>query len=222
MGKVVSTIKRAVRNFDVERRAIKYIERSATRPEAAPKHPNTHRPIWSQDAVSKLFQRNPDLDNRVDKLNIRSCPIKKGILPDGTDYVKQSTRRLPQRIEGSDPFPEPHIDYGFVVPESIPTGRITMRQAVNMIKAHQLQENTIDELAQSTTLEKDKVEAIVNHFMLFTIPSKGYWMPPSLLPGLTESSQLLDKPVEDGPVDEPFGGAARSGRREALRGLEFD
>lgn len=201
---------------------MKYIDKSAAQAKAAPKHPNTYRPIWNEDTASKLFSHNPDLDHRVDKLNILSSPIKEGILPDGSDYVKESTRRLPQKIESFDPFPEPHIDFGFVVPESIPTGRITMRQAVNMIKAYQLQENTIDELMQSTTLEKDKVEAILKHFMLFTVPSQGYWMPPGLLPELEGSSQLLDKPIEDGPVEDMFGGAAPTGRRVALRGLEND
>ncbi|TGZ74531.1 hypothetical protein CRM22_000880 [Opisthorchis felineus] len=219
MGQALASVKRFVRNFDVEHRAMKYIEKSSKRAVAAPKHPGTPPIQLSHGQLEDLFSHNPELDRRVDKFDITSAPVKDGILPESVNYVKESKRRLPQKVYGQDPFPEPHIDFGFIVPDSVPKGRLTMRQAVNLIKAYQTKQSTIEELALSNNMDRRNVEAIVEHFMLFTVPSAQFWMPPSLLSDIAEKQNLLDQPVETTDSDEPLGGSIHEKRRSALLGL---
>ncbi|CAL8098906.1 unnamed protein product [Calicophoron daubneyi] len=223
MGKVMSTVRRFVVNFDVEDRAMKYLEKSKTMARAAPKHPGTKAPELDKTTLDTLFSPNRELDRRVDQFRIQSSPVKDGILPEGYDYVKESTRKLPQKTYGEDPRPTLPVDFGFVVPDVIPEGKLTMRQAVNLIKAFQTKQSTIEELAKANHLDEAKVTAIVEHFSLFVVPAKEYWIPQALLKQPeAEDQKLLDEPVEDIKEDEPLGGAAQHDRREALRGLQYE
>ncbi|THD21059.1 putative hormone-regulated proliferation-associated 20 kDa protein short form [Fasciola hepatica] len=222
MGKALSTARRFVRNFDVESRAMKRIEKNKTMAVAAPKHPNSATPDLDDHSFKQLFTHNPDLDRRVDRFDIRSAGIKKGILPEGVDYVPESTRRLPQKVYGREPFPDPYREFGFVVPEIVPRGRLTMRQAVDLIKAFQTKAATIEQLSETYNVEQEKISAIVDYFVLFTQPSRGLWISPMLMPGISEEIKLLDEPIGiDHVGDDEIGGAVHVARRDALQGIQF-
>lgn len=49
------------------------------------------------------------------------------------------------------------MDFGFAVPEFIPKGKITMRQAINMVKSYQLKEKTVPQLADEYALDVSMV-----------------------------------------------------------------
>ncbi|TPP63547.1 Peptide chain release factor 1 [Fasciola gigantica] len=213
MGKALSTARRFVRNFDVESRAMKRIEKNKTMAVAAPKHPNSATPDLDDHSFKQLFTHNPELDHRVDRFDIRSAGIKKGILPEGVDYVPESTRRLPQKVYGTEPFPDPYREFGFVVPEIVPRGRLTMRQAVDLIKAFQTKAATIEQLSETYNVEQEKISAIVDYFVLFTQPSRGLWISPMLMPGISEEIKLLDEPIGiDHVGDDEIGGAVHAAR----------
>ncbi|VDP95663.1 unnamed protein product [Echinostoma caproni] len=124
---------------------------------ASPKHPNTPTIKLDDHSLKQLFTHNPELDRRVDYFDIRSTVVKQNILPEGVDYVRESTRRLPQKVFADNPFPDPIKEFGFVVPEVVPRGRLTMRQAVDLVKAFQTKAATVEQLAETYHIDLAKV-----------------------------------------------------------------
>uniref|UniRef100_A0A915EWB8 Prokaryotic-type class I peptide chain release factors domain-containing protein n=1 Tax=Echinococcus canadensis TaxID=519352 RepID=A0A915EWB8_9CEST len=198
MGVVVSSAKRAVRNWNATNRAIRYLEKTETKRKAALSGLRVEKN--SNEYEMALVERDAQLEGRVTSFDITNERIKKSILPEGFDYVPKSSRKLPQvylkcldhRFEGGSPLPPPHIDFGFAIPEVIPKGKITMRQAINMIKSYQLKEKTVPQLADEYDLAVSVVASVCKYFALFERDASNVWVPP------TESKDkkaLLDAPI---------------------------
>ncbi|EUB55547.1 hormone-regulated proliferation-associated protein [Echinococcus granulosus] len=155
MGVAVSSAKRAVRNWNATNRALRYLEKTETKRKADLSGLRVEKN--SNGYEMALVERDAQLEGRVTSFDIISERIKKSILPEGFDYVPKSSRKLPQRFEGGSPLPPPHIDFGFAIPEVIPKGKITMQQAINMIKSYQLKEKTVPQLADEYDLDVSMV-----------------------------------------------------------------
>ncbi|CAH8526469.1 unnamed protein product [Schistosoma rodhaini] len=97
MGKVMSSARRLILNFNVEDRAMKHLEVNKNVFKAPPKHPGTITIV--DERYEKLSAHNPELDKNVDSLGIVAKSLNKGILPEGTEYVSKTTRKLPQTLE---------------------------------------------------------------------------------------------------------------------------
>uniref|UniRef100_A0A5K3F7D2 RF_PROK_I domain-containing protein n=1 Tax=Mesocestoides corti TaxID=53468 RepID=A0A5K3F7D2_MESCO len=139
-----------------------------------------------------IHEKNVSLEKNVLLFDIASQEIKKSILPEGFDYVPKSKRKLPQRFELGSPIPPPHIEFGFAIPECIPKGRITMKQAVDLIKNYQTKSKTISQLAFDHELDVSMVSAVCKYFSLFERDAVNVWVPPLTS---TEKKELLDTPV---------------------------
>ncbi|KAM7540450.1 hypothetical protein Aperf_G00000042432 [Anoplocephala perfoliata] len=151
MGAAVSSVKRAVRHWNATNRAIKHLEKEAKFREGASFQPKGVRNLYETNP--SLHEKDVSLEKRVSSFNVISEGIKKNILPEGFDYVPNSSRKLPQRFEIGSPIPPPHIEFGFAIPEVIPKGKITMAQAINLVKSHQLNIKTVPQLAEEYSLD---------------------------------------------------------------------
>lgn len=97
MGAAVSSAKRAIRNWNAANRAIKHLDREAKFREKASFRPKVLRNLY--DSNSLLHEKNASLEERVSSFNIISEGVKRSILPEGFNYVPNSTRKLPQVIQ---------------------------------------------------------------------------------------------------------------------------
>ncbi|KAL5972012.1 NADH dehydrogenase ubiquinone 1 alpha subcomplex assembly factor 4 [Taenia solium] len=190
MGVAVSSAKRAVRNWNATNRAIRYIDKAENRRKEASHGSRVEKP--SSQYEKAVFERDARLEERVSSFDIASEGIKKSILPEGFDYVPKSDRKLPQRFELGNPLPPPHMDFGFAVPECTPKGKITMRQAINMIKSYQLREKTVPQLADEYGLDVSMVASVCKYFSLFERDAFDTWVPPT---GSKDKKTLLDTPI---------------------------
>ncbi|VDO04056.1 unnamed protein product [Rodentolepis nana] len=158
MGVAASSAKRAVRNWNATNRAIKRLDKEAKMREKAVNRPKITPKQQGEDNL--LHAKNDNLEKRVFSLDIKSEGVKKNILPEGFDYVPNSTRKLPQRFEVGSPIPDPRIEFGFAIPDVIPKGSITISQAINMIKCYQLNIKTIPQLSEEYDLDPQIVTSI--------------------------------------------------------------
>ncbi|KAL5111441.1 hypothetical protein TcWFU_001735 [Taenia crassiceps] len=90
------------------------------------------------------------------------------------------------RFELGSPLSPPHVEFGFAVPELIPKGKITMRQAIDMIRSYQLKEKTVPQLADEYGLD------VSMFFSLFERDAFNAWVPPT---GSKDKKTLLDTPI---------------------------
>ncbi|CAI2727168.1 unnamed protein product [Schistosoma spindalis] len=202
-------------NYNVEDRAMKYLEVNKNVFKAPPKHPGTI--LMVDERYEKLSAHNPELDKNVNTLGIVAKSLDKGILPEGMEYVSKTTRKLPQKYYGIYPYPPPSEDFGFIVPESVPEGRLTMRQAVKLIATHQKSVTDVDSLSELFSLDKEKTEQILDYFSLFEVPAQGVWTPPSMQ---QSEQKLLDEAVSIEENDlENLGGNEYIQRKMVLEQL---
>ncbi|CAH8509972.1 unnamed protein product [Schistosoma rodhaini] len=214
MGKVMSSARRFILNFNVEDRAMKHLEVNKNVFKAPPKHPGTITIV--DERYEKLSAHNPELDKNINSLGIVAKSLNKGILPEGMEYVSKTTRKLPQKYDGISPYPPPSEDFGFIVPESVPEGRLTMRQAIKLISTHQKNVTDVGSLSESFSLDKEKTKQILDYFSLFEVPAKGIWTPPSQ----QSEQKLLDEAVSDEQNDlENLGGNEYIQRKTVLKQL---
>nr|CDS28298.1 Aminotransferase class V pyridoxal phosphate binding site [Hymenolepis microstoma] len=173
MGAAASSAKRAVKNWNATNRAIKHLDKEARMREKA-----VHRSKITpkqQGENHLLHAKNDNLEKRVSSFDIKSEGVKKTILP-----------------EVGSPIPDPRIEFGFVIPDVIPKGKITISQAINMIKCYQLNVKTIHQLSEEYDLDPQIVTSICKYFTLFECESARVWVPPSKS---TEGKTLLDEPI---------------------------
>nr|VZI37938.1 unnamed protein product [Spirometra erinaceieuropaei] len=188
MGVAYSAARKAARHWNATHRAIRHLEKS--------KH--VKKPLILNEHLSEiekeLLERNPELEKRVTSFSIESRGVKDSILPEGFQYVSKSSRKLPQRTDLGNPIPPPFIDFGFAVPDHIPKGKLTMRQAINLVKSHQLKQKSSEELAVEYNLDPNLANSISKYFSLFEREQGQIWVPHS---GKTISpeKQLLDAPI---------------------------
>ncbi|TNN19233.1 Peptide chain release factor 1 isoform 1 [Schistosoma japonicum] len=213
MGKVLSSVRRFVTSYNLEDRVIKHLEANKHGLKLPPRHPGTV--LVTDEHYEELSMQNPKLDKNVNSLEVVSRTLTKGILPEGIEYVDNTTRKFPKKYDGFDPYPVPSKDFGFIVPESVPRGRLAMRQAVELIKSHQKGVSSVDSLSESYFLSEEKIKQILGHFSLFEAYGKQVWVPMS-----QQSGHLLDAPISNELNDEEAFGRNEYGQRKiALRHL---
>ena len=172
MGIAVSNTRRALRNWNATNRAIKYLDKTAAKRQTTPSRLNIEESYKELD--KSLYEKNIALEQRVMGFDIKSEGVKKSILPEEFDYVPKSTRKLPkviyslilssvfiQRIEIGNPIPPPYVELGFAIPECIPKGKITLKQAINMIKSYQLKDKSVEQLAVDYDLDVQMVRSFM-------------------------------------------------------------
>ncbi|KAF4520446.1 hypothetical protein B566_EDAN004018 [Ephemera danica] len=169
MGKVLSVIPRRVQRFNIENRAHKVI--SKDKPTPAPKHPGTTEYLENfakehPEIMEEGLRKDSVLDERLKQIYLVSHDLKK-------EEQSQPNRPLPlDRHTAESP------EYGFIEPDVVPRGRVTLRSAIKFIQDHQADPKTwtVDKIADAHLLSKQSVENILQHFHTFEVyipPTKG-------------------------------------------------
>jgi len=155
-SKVVSApVKRNAKNWNVENRAFKEIEKHKDKPKQAPLHPSTEKEI------SQFRERNPELLSaqqiKDDMLHNRLS----GMLAKPEKLPEPEGRRLPEdKTTREDP------EYGYLEPKYIRKGRVSIRQALGFICDHHMDKDThtSEHISNKYQMKPAEVENILKHF----------------------------------------------------------
>ncbi|KAE8740882.1 hypothetical protein FOCC_FOCC013595 [Frankliniella occidentalis] len=214
MGNVAGSIGRfalkKARRFNIESRTDKFLESNVK--VVAPK------PLATQKEIEILNAENPDLKSELSKPNPQLINRLKDVYVSSTDPLplESNIKSNPDR-----PLPvarkyEPE-DYGYVEPDSIPPGQLTLRQAVRLLSLYQSDKetNSIEKLALQFNLKAEVVGHIVEHFGLYTVHSASKMM----------TCSFDSQPVMPVPEDNSFAHYERykaemEHRDEIIRGKE--
>ncbi|KAK3924175.1 Protein NDUFAF4-like protein [Frankliniella fusca] len=168
MGNITGALGKAVikkaRRFNVENRTDKFLERNVK--VVAPK------PLATQKEIEKLHEENPGLMSELSKRNPELIDRLRNVYV--TSFDKTSVESNPQNNPNR-PLPvsrkyEPE-DFGYVEPDSIPPGFVSLRQALRLISQYQADKNneTPEKLASQYNLKTEDVGNIIENFKLFTV-----------------------------------------------------
>uniref|UniRef100_T1IZL8 NADH dehydrogenase [ubiquinone] 1 alpha subcomplex assembly factor 4 n=1 Tax=Strigamia maritima TaxID=126957 RepID=T1IZL8_STRMM len=166
MGKVLSVVSRPFRNYNVGNRAAKRIAQE--KPKPAPRHPSTIK--YLKDTVdlpsSKDSAKIPEeYLSRLKQVYVKS----EG--PSASDSETDASKRKLPKTRGAYSDPE----YGFFEPEVIPTGKISMRQAIELLIRHQ---DDPDKWTAQMVAKEYKLDLVLTQQMLLYFRAYEMWMPP--------------------------------------------
>lgn len=152
---VTAPVKRNAKNWNVENRAFKEIEKHKDKPKQAPLHPTTEKEI------SEFRERNPELLSaqqiKDDMLHNRLT----GLLAKPDKVPEPEGRPLPEdKTTREDP------EYGYLEPKYIRKGRVSIRQALGFICDHHMDKDThtSEHISNKYQMKPAEVEAILKHF----------------------------------------------------------
>ncbi|XP_014677778.1 PREDICTED: protein NDUFAF4 homolog [Priapulus caudatus] len=167
MGKVISTLERKARHFNVENRAMKVISKE--------KRPTAKRP-GSVDLDSAAAEHKAQVAAAVKEKDARLEGMLKGVYLTSTDAVPdakpaEDAARDVRRPLPTDRSPVEQPEWGYAEPKTVPPGRLTLRQAVAFLTAHQAdpRPTTLARLAADRNLGIDAARHLVAHFRIFEV-----------------------------------------------------
>ncbi|KAI4458046.1 hypothetical protein MML48_7g00003167 [Holotrichia oblita] len=167
MGKILSTITKPVRDFNVEARAHAVI--SKERPTAAPRYKvdqEQYKLIMKEypDALQESLKKNEELDKHLKNVFLTSYdPVVKDRNPRQNINLEKP---LPLDRSATTPF-----EYGFHEPKRIPLGKITLRKVLRFISEHHVDSkvNNAAKIAEDYLLPEKTVENILKYFKMYEI-----------------------------------------------------
>uniref|UniRef100_A0A1E1X4F4 NADH dehydrogenase [ubiquinone] 1 alpha subcomplex assembly factor 4 n=1 Tax=Amblyomma aureolatum TaxID=187763 RepID=A0A1E1X4F4_9ACAR len=153
-----------VRDFNIENRAQKVI--SAAKPKPAPRHQSDakHETEMGLADASKVVEKREDLLERLRSIKVVSSDPKAQV--QGTAPPAKSERPLPQ----SRTTPEEH-KYGFFEPSVVPRGKLTLRQATQLLAdaRNDPAQFTPQALAAQYSLSEQDVHNMLKYFGVFNM-----------------------------------------------------
>lgn len=174
MGQIRSRMVRSVKNYNVERRAEKLLEKRSKMdsvPESAPKHPST------VERIDRFRSENPQLMEAVttkyESLHDRLKTVfveSQGVNPE----IKSSREplKLSKKFHEEEELGSMEVDY------EVPSGKISLRTALELLTQHQMDPQTFSASAIATQhgLNVSEVEQILTHFKILQlhIPKEMY------------------------------------------------
>lgn len=196
MGKGWSYLKRPLKNFNVENRAI----RAADRHKVSPRHPTEVK------VVEQLRSEHPEIfqpgfvtnkDDRLDSF-LRQVRVESGGENPGE---KRSVRPLPQKNWRADG--EMDWTYGFIdVPaEKIPPGKLSFRQSVEIFHFFQADpsRDNFTQILKSSQLTEEQLKKTLKYFALYKVSAE-----PKVLVGAKldllkgfEFTRVLNPPINE-------------------------
>uniref|UniRef100_A0A1B6E004 Protein NDUFAF4 homolog n=1 Tax=Clastoptera arizonana TaxID=38151 RepID=A0A1B6E004_9HEMI len=167
MGKVLSSLSRHVKIYNVEERAFKVI--SKEKPVPAPLHQKSLQEIEqlkreNPSALSEQQEKNEQLDQHLKNVYVLSHDPKKK----SPEFSKsrEIAGLLPQ-------LRKPFIDheYGYFEPDkkSIAPGKFTLKQAIKFLSKHQEQPDvyTAEVIAKEHKIDQNLAENVIRYFSMF-------------------------------------------------------
>ncbi|KAK9505125.1 hypothetical protein O3M35_009253 [Rhynocoris fuscipes] len=164
MGKVLSVVNRQVNRFNVENRAHKILERD--KPIPAPRHPSTVKHSEqvnseSSEVFKELMRKHEEMDNNLKRVYVKSHGAP------NPDLRKPSERaRLPANRSTSE-----ESEFGYEEPETVPAGRITLKQALQIITSHKEDMNklSVSNISEKYKISEEDTANLLKYFASFKI-----------------------------------------------------
>lgn len=185
MGGVRSILTKPFKNYNFESRVHKELERRSDKPKVAPRHKSINKGQTVQN-INLPDEEIGKKDEALDKMLQSVWVDSKGPPP-----PNPKDRPLPEEITVK-PFPE----YGIAEPKNIPPGKLSIRQALDMISKYQSNPKTFNSayLANEYKLELHATQQILRHFQTFHmhIPKKMEERFPHLLDTLKAKVLVLE------------------------------
>ncbi|KAL3312125.1 hypothetical protein Ciccas_009287 [Cichlidogyrus casuarinus] len=206
MGNIAAKAVRPLKNINLERRVDKYLD--VDKHKVSPKPSSYEKPQLNAEQENDLFEKNPELVQGMGEVQIKSLEVTDGVLPSGVTYGIKSKRPLPQKFETGNPFIPPHKEFGFIIPDIIPKGRMTLKQVIAMLKANQVEKKSYAHLADEYGISVQNAEYICTNFKLLLIASTKTGtslIPPYLMKEL-ELNLLESQEFEDPNAIQGLGG----------------
>lgn len=165
-SRVTNTVTRPVREYNLYERAHKAVIKNKYVP--SPKHPSTQEFIEKtinelpSDVKQKLTNADVSLEERLRQVYVTS----QDIVPIQTQSGQHPDRSLPlDRAHHEVP------EYGFFEPKVVPYGKVTLKDAVQFISAHQTDPDNYssDSIAVKHKLDQRLTEQVLKHFGTFSL-----------------------------------------------------
>lgn len=165
MGKNLSKIS-YFRNFNLENRISKHLEKKQSAVQLSPRHPST------QEMFKKIEQSAPDVDEVMEnKLVVEKSKDVKVFLNERIEIKNDKDRRPKKENEF---FTETlrNLDYekyGYVKPEKIKHGFMTLRQFDETINKYAITKSMeeFNELINNNSIEKDHIPILIEYYKPF-------------------------------------------------------
>ncbi|XP_046583351.1 NADH dehydrogenase [ubiquinone] 1 alpha subcomplex assembly factor 4-like [Haliotis rubra] len=161
MGRAVSKMSRPLKNFNVENRAQRALDKQVDQPKVAPRYPSSAQLLdkFADDHPEYLTAQKTKHGKLVD--NMRKLQLDSHGPP---PQIKSKPRSMPER---RDKLEDP--EFGFLEPERIPEGRTSILHAMQFITEHQTapQNYTSSQIAHEYKLDEAHVQQILKYFQTF-------------------------------------------------------
>uniref|UniRef100_A0A131XIR9 NADH dehydrogenase [ubiquinone] 1 alpha subcomplex assembly factor 4 n=1 Tax=Hyalomma excavatum TaxID=257692 RepID=A0A131XIR9_9ACAR len=162
-NRLAAFVSKPVRDFNIENRVDRVI--SAEKPKAAPRHLSDarHEPKTSLDDASRVQEKREDLLERL-----RSVKVVSSDPQVQASAAPRSDRPLPQSREA--PLEQ---KYGYFEPTVVPRGRLTLRQATQMLADVKMDPATYtpEAVAAQYGLDVKDVHSMLRYFGVFRVHS---------------------------------------------------
>jgi len=169
MGKAWSSyVIRPLRNWNIENRAQRYIEKHEEKPAMAPRH------LTTKDLIDQFTVEHPEIGEQLLKKDQQLANMLKGMVVNPeklgeivTKSTEKSHRPLPENRSK-----QTESEFGYLEPEVIRPGRCTIRQALQFLGDH-LQDPTnvgsATSIAQKYNLDANNVKQVLRYFQVFNV-----------------------------------------------------
>ncbi|XP_071818559.1 NADH dehydrogenase [ubiquinone] 1 alpha subcomplex assembly factor 4-like isoform X1 [Apostichopus japonicus] len=168
MGNV---FRRGWRNFNVENRAHKFIEKHSDKPLAPPKYPESQKMVQHVEekgfpkAMQEHLQKNAQLLDRLKDVKVDSTDVE------GKSLGIEIDKDIPSEAERSLPLSRSGDGSPDLFPDEVPAGRISVQKAMELLAKHKQDKEkwTAERLAQDCKLDLTDTENILDNFQAFKI-----------------------------------------------------
>ncbi|KAJ6638137.1 Protein NDUFAF4 like [Pseudolycoriella hygida] len=164
MGKVLSVASRKARRFNVESRAHRLLDKE--KPDPAPKFKSNildyNKVLEEQPNFAELqSKKNIELDDRLKRVYVTSTDTVVDVPSD-----KQTQKPLPLNKKQVVDY-----EYGYLEPEKVAPGRVTLRQAMTFISNHSSEPETwtTQRISDEYKLKPNIVDSVLKHFYTFEL-----------------------------------------------------
>ncbi|KAM7308162.1 NADH dehydrogenase [ubiquinone] 1 alpha subcomplex assembly factor 4 [Ixodes scapularis] len=156
-NRIGAFLARPIRNFNIENRVQKVV--GAEKPKSAPRHPSDQK-YEAQVAIDKekVIEKREDLLERLKSVKVVSA--------EATPEPEKAERVLPQSRQSWQQY-----QYGYYEPETVQPGRITLRQATQLVSdgAADPARFTPEALAAQYGLRVEDVRSVLKYFKPFQV-----------------------------------------------------
>ncbi|KAG5882139.1 hypothetical protein JTB14_005968 [Gonioctena quinquepunctata] len=164
MGKIYSTIKHPLRNFNLESRAHKII--SQPKPIPAPRHEK------DQIDIERLMKEYPQVyEGSLKKDEQLDRHLKDIFVTSHDTNIAMKQEQNPERPLPADRTTVESFLYGVKDPEKIPLGKTTLAKALEFITKHQSEPKAYNAktIAEEFLIPEQKVRDILKYFRVFEV-----------------------------------------------------